>query len=50
MYMLVMTLQYYHTDSLVRPPPNNSVYRGTSLIRNNPPPYDHHRTLGIGLL
>jgi len=25
-------------------------YRGTSLIRNSPPPQDHHRTLGIVLL
>jgi len=25
-------------------------YRGTSLIRNRPPPYDHHRALGIFLL
>ena len=24
--------------------------RGTSLIRNRPPPYDHHRARGIGLL
>jgi len=23
------------------------VHRGTSLIRNCPPPWDHHRTLGI---
>ena len=22
-------------------------YRGTSLIRNSPPPQDHHRTLGV---
>ena len=22
-------------------------YRDTSLIRNSPPPYDHHRTLAI---
>ena len=26
------------------------VYRGTSLIRNTPPPLDHHGTLGIVLL
>ena len=25
-------------------------YRGTSLIRNSPPPKDHHRTLGAVLL
>ena len=25
-------------------------YRGTSLIRNSPPPPDHHRALGIVLL
>ena len=25
-------------------------YRGTSHKRNNPPPQDHHRALGIGLL
>ena len=25
-------------------------YRGTLLIRNSPPPKDHHRTLGIVLL
>jgi hypothetical protein len=25
-------------------------YRGTSLIRNSPPPWHHHRTLGIALL
>ena len=25
-------------------------YRGTSLIRNRPPPYDHHRALGMVLL
>jgi len=25
------------------------VYRGTSLIRKRPPPYDHRKTLGIGL-
>ena len=25
-------------------------YRGTSLIRNRSPPYDHHRALGIFLL
>ena len=25
-------------------------YRGTSLMRNRHPPYDHHRVLGIGLL
>ena len=24
--------------------------RGTSLIRNNPPPQDHHRTLCVVLL
>ena len=22
-------------------------YRGTSLIRNSPPPQDHHRALGV---
>jgi len=27
-----------------------SHYRGTSLIRNSPPPWDHHRALGIALL
>ena len=27
-----------------------SHYRGTSLIRNSPPPKDHPRTLGIVLL
>ena len=26
------------------------LYRGTSLIRNRPPPKDHHRNLGIVLL
>ena len=26
------------------------MYRDPSLIRNNPLPYDHHRTLGIVLL
>ena len=26
------------------------LYRGISLIRNSPPPEDHHRTLGIVLL
>ena len=25
-------------------------YRGTSLMRNSPPPQDHPRTLGIVLL
>ena len=25
-------------------------YRGTSLIRNSAPPWDHHRALGIVLL
>ena len=25
-------------------------YRVTSLIRNSPPPYDHRRALGVGLL
>ena len=25
-------------------------YRGTSLIKNSTPPYDHHRDLDIGLL
>ena len=25
-------------------------YRGNSVIRNSPPPYDHHRALGIALL
>ena len=25
-------------------------YEGTSLIRNRPPPWDHHRTLGMVLL
>jgi len=25
-------------------------YRGTSLIRNRPPPYEHHRALGMVLL
>ena len=28
------------------PPP----YRGTSLIRNRPPPSDHHMTIGVVLL
>ena len=28
----------------------SGVYRGTSLIRKRPPPQDHHRALGIGLL
>ena len=27
-----------------------STYRSTSLIRNSPPPLDHHRALGIFLL
>jgi len=26
------------------------LYRGNSLIRNSPPPWDHHRALGIFLL
>ena len=25
-------------------------FKGTLLIRKRPPPYDHHRSLGIGLL
>ena len=25
-------------------------YRGTSLIRDSNPPYNHHRALGMGLL
>lgn len=25
-------------------------YKGTSLITNSPPPYDHHSALGIALL
>jgi hypothetical protein len=32
------------------PPHMYRGYRGTSLIRNCPPPKDHHRALGIGLL
>ena len=28
----------------------NVSYRGTSLIRNSPPPQDHHKALGIVLL
>ena len=28
----------------------NLMHRGTSFIRNSPPPWDHHRTLGIVLL
>ena len=30
--------------------PKPCPYRGTSLIRNNPPPSDHHRALGLVLL
>ena len=30
--------------------PKNSAYRGTSLIRNRPPPLGQHEALGIGLL
>ena len=26
------------------------VYRGTSLIKNRPDPWDHHRALGTGIL
>jgi len=29
---------------------NAGLYRVTSLIRNSPPPYDHHRALSIDLL
>ena len=29
---------------------NQNPYRGTSFIRNHPPPKDHHKALGIGLL
>jgi hypothetical protein len=32
------------------PGPDKNVYRGTSLIRNSPPPLDHHRALAIVLL
>jgi len=30
--------------------PEITLYRGTSLIRNSPPPQDHHWALGIFLL
>ena len=30
--------------------PGSRVYRGTSLIRNRPPPQDRHRSLGMVLL
>ena len=29
---------------------SNEEYRGSSLIRNSPPPQGHHRALGIVLL
>jgi len=29
---------------------SEDAYRGTSLIRKRPPPYDHHRPLGVSLL
>jgi len=32
------------------PPHSQTPYRGTSLIRNSPPPQDHHRGLGIVLM
>ena len=31
-------------------PPTPNPHRVTSLKRNSPPPHDHHRPLGIGLL
>ena len=30
--------------------PFEYTYRGTSLIRNSPPPQDHHRALGISVV
>ena len=30
--------------------PRQTLYRGTSLIRNRAPPWDHPRPLGTGLL
>ena len=40
----------FRTRTVVRTDGHRRVYRGTSLIRNRPPPKDHRRALDMKLL
>ena len=46
----VVRVQGYLVQKNPHPLRALQMYRGTSLIRSSPPPWDHHRAIGIVLL